>query len=428
LHTAAPAVPVEIAQGTRVSQSVVLTLQGEFENTDQSREDESLNQPLKLTIDATPIGTLPPIGLGVASHGENLTPRETERLRTLHLSHLRLDLLLSQNYEEALRRATEEIRVLELALEIALFVTDNAAHELREFVVKLHELKPKIKSWLVFHVDEKTTSARWIKIARQHLAPYNENVPIGAGTNLYFTDLNRKRPPIHVLDCVNYSINPQVHAFDNASLIETLGALPSTIESARPFVGDLPLTISPITLRPRFNPVATVPEREATPDELPNNVDARQMSLFGAAWTLGALKQLAKGGVSSLTLYETTGWRGVMETEVGSSAPFAFLPGNVYPMYHVLADVGEFAGAEILGVACDDELKLCGLALRRDSAIRVLVASLSAQMQSVEMQVQTQHTTFELRVLDENNALDAMQNPENFRAQANATMPLQTAF
>ena len=36
-------------------------------------------------------------------------------------------------------------------------------------------------------------------------------------------------------------------------------------------------------------------------------VDPRQMSLFGAGWTVGTLKALAKPGVHSITYFETTG-------------------------------------------------------------------------------------------------------------------------
>jgi hypothetical protein len=70
-------------------------------------------------------------------------------------------------------------------------------------------------------------------------------------------------------------------------------------------------------LKPRFNAVATGPEPEPAPGELPKPVDARQMSLFGAAWTLGAIARLAQSEAARLTFYETTGWRGVMETGDG---------------------------------------------------------------------------------------------------------------
>ena len=54
-------------------------------------------------------------------------------------------------------------------------------------------------------------------------------------------------------------------------------------------------------------------KKPPAPDELPPQVDSRQLSPFAAAWTLAMIKQLAENGAASVTLFETTGWRGVME-------------------------------------------------------------------------------------------------------------------
>jgi hypothetical protein len=199
--------------------------------------------------------------------------------------------------------------------------------------------------------QRKSTSEKWVELARERLQVYDATVPIGAGTNAYFTELNRGRPPVQVLDFISYSVNPQVHAFDNASLVENSGNIAATVQSARQFCDNLPICISPITLKPRFNVAATGPESEPAPGELPAPVDARQMSLSGAAWTLGAIARLAHSEAAQLTFYETTGWRGVMETERGAaSTNFPSLPGTVFPLYHVLADVGEFAEPRFLRV------------------------------------------------------------------------------
>jgi hypothetical protein len=142
------------------------------------------------------------------------------------------------------------------------------------------------------------------------------------------------------------------------------------------------------------------------------------MSLFGAGWTAGSLKYLAESEAQSLTYYETTGWRGVMETEAGSPVPdkFQSLPGAVFPLYHVLADVGEFAGGEVVPTRSSQPLRVDGLALRKDGRLRVLIANLSAQPQQVTVHNLGQQVR--LRTLDETNAQAAMQNPEEFRAQA----------
>jgi hypothetical protein len=173
----------------------------------------------------------------------------------------------------------------------------------------------------------------------------------------------------------------------------------------------------------RFNPNATGPEPEPGPGELPYQVDLRQMSLFGGGWTAGSLKYLAESAPQSITYYETTGWRGVMETEAGSPVPdkFRSIPGSVFPLYHVLADVGEFVGGEVILSTSSDALKVDGLALRNDSGkTRVLLANLSPEAQQVSVQNLGQDVR--VRHLDETNAATAMGSPENFRAEKGSAM------
>ena len=256
-------------------------------------------------------------------------------------------------------------------------------------------------------------------LARETLAGYEPKAKIGAGTNIYFTELNRSRPPLEALDIVAYTINPQVHAFDNASLVETLAAQATTATSARQFCGDRPLLVSPISLQPRFNPNATGPEPTPEPGELPPQVDPRQISLFGAGWTLGSIKYLAEtGAVASVTYYETTGWRGVMETAQGSALPQQFhsIAGGVFPLYHVLADVGEFAGGTVIQSTSSEPLQVDGLVLQKDDHTRILVTNFTAQAQQVFIHPVQQQAT--VRYLDETNAESAMAAPAEFRATA----------
>ena len=124
-----------------------------------------------------------------------------------------------------------------------------------------------------------------------------------------------------------------------------------------------------------------------------------------------------------MTYFETTGWRGVMETEQGSPEPQAFrsLPGSVFPLYHVLADVGEWAGSEVVPVTSSDELKMEGLALRKHGKLCFLVANLSSEVH----QIMVEHLPLHVRVrcLDETNAEEAMRSPESWRSRAGRSTP-----
>jgi D-apionolactonase len=315
--------PVVIEAGTAVRQEVVLELRSQkllFFTPDKGTEID-LESHFELPI--------PPLGLGVASHGAELSELELLSLRQLRLHHLRVDLYFTRSdWPAAYRTAEKQARAIGAGLEVALFLTDNAPQELMAFCELIDR---KIVRWcLVFHQRESSTSERWLKLADQVL----DGLAVVAGTNAYFAELNRTPPPKGYRAA--YSINPQVHAFDDRTLMENLEAQTATIDSGLQLCPE-GLFLSPITLRPRFNPNATVEVRHSA-GELPSAVDRRQRTLVGACWTAGSLATLLRcHGVASLTYFETTGWRGVMETSRGSPLPeqFGSSPNELFPIYSV---------------------------------------------------------------------------------------------
>jgi hypothetical protein len=406
--------PVRVEEGTQIFQSVTLSLNGRIPRPEIRTADERT----LVEIGQSSSATLPRIGLGMASHGRPLGERELLRLKALNLSHLRLDLNLARpGYEDVLRRGASEAGALGLPLEVALFLSDRASDELEAFADVFERIRPTVCTWLVLREGGGVTDRRWVRLAKGRLSGYDAVAKFGGGTDAYFTDLNRERPSTEAWDLIVYSINPQVHAFDNSSLVETLAMQAVTAQSTRRVIGDLPLAISPVTLKPRFLPTATAPEAEPVPGELPRPVDVRQMSLFGAGWTMGSLKHLAESNVHSVTYYETSGWRGVMEREAGPPLPqrFRSLPGSVFPLYHVLADVGEFVGGGVVPTTSRRQLEAEALAVHKDGWRRVLLSNLTNETRRVV--VQGLDEIVRVRLLDERNALGAMLAPESFRAR-----------
>lgn len=421
--------PVEVKAGTTISQSVEISLRGDFHNFFQAIQLSSSNPELTFTLGQEVSGKLPQIGLGVASHGQPLSDRELSQLQALHLSHLRLDLELSQpEYAIKLQRVASEAKALAVSLEIALTLSDHAAQELETLCDLLAIIKPHVSNWLIFHASASSISTQWIELARQYLSPYTPSAKIGTGTNAYFVHLNHNRPPLEALDLVCYSVNPQVHAFDNSSLVETLPAQAVTVESARRFAQGLLIAVTPITFKPRFNPNA--PKQNAIAvqppyQELPPPVDPRQMSLFGAGWTLGSIKYLAEVGTYSVTYYETTGWRGIMELATGSPCPdqFPSLPNSVFPMYHIFADIGEMVSGEVIPSQSSDPLTIEGFTIQKDGLTRILLANFTNCPQTVLVNQLSAQVS--VRYLDETNVLEAMRSPEIFRQQGHKLIQTQ---
>lgn len=344
----------------------------------------------------------------------------------LHLSHLRHDVRLgAPDWGHELLCASLEATTLNLPLELAVHLPISFRDEPAELAAWLTESsahppqRRHLARILVFQEGEKSTTRAALDAARIVLA--NLAIPIGAGTNADLYQLNLQRPPADA-DFISWSMNPQVHAFDNASIAETPEAAAQQIASVRKYFPGKPIVVSPVTLKPRFNPVATGPEPAVPPGELPSQVDPPQMSLFGAVWTLAMIKALAEGGVESMTLFETTGWRGVMETAAGSWLPekFPSIPGAVFPLYHVLADIGEFAGGTVSLTTSSEPLAVQSLMLCQNERRRLLLANL--QPRPAQLVLTGIERPFRLRRLNAGTAARAMQESEAFR-NSGETMP-----
>ena len=317
-----------------------------------------------------------------------------------------------------------EAKKLDAGLEVALHLSNQPEADLRALRQTIEAAGPTIRTWLLFQEGHVTTPTGIAALARQQLGDYDPLAHFAGGTDAFFVQLNRDRPALDELDLLTYSLNPQVHAFDNASLVENLPAQAVTLASARQFSGGRELVVSPVTLKLRYNPASLHPKPDPPPGTLPLQVDVRQASLFGAGWTLGSIKYLSEGGAESVTYYETTGWLGVMErTDLPSTFDqFPSSAGEVFPLFHTLADVGEFAGAEVLRATSSDPLTVDGLALRRDGKTRLLLANFTPVAQSVDLS--GIRGRMRVRALDEYSAAEAMADPEAFRARGGEAVSL----
>lgn len=411
--------PFVLDKDARISQTVTIRLLGDAAAVEEIAMQDSPQGALILRVsdDSVP---LPELGLGVSPF--RLNDLEASRLRLLNLTHLRVDWKLWQaDLADDVRQAISQASALGVPLEVALFVSDKAQTELVMFRSLLAALRPNVARWIVLHRSESSTSAHWVNLARENLQDYARGVPVGAGTNGNFTELNRNRPPVEAIDFAAYSINPQVHAFADVDLVENLAPQMQTVTNTRAFIDNKPVYVTPVTLRRRWNPVATGDAVAHEPRSLPPEVDPRQMSLFGAGWTLGSIKYLAQGGAAGITYYQTSGWQGVMERVEGSPMPLRFrsLANSVFPMFHVFADLADFVGGEVIPCFSSDPLSADGLIVRKGERVRVLLANFTPSVQIVRLEgLRTPGTPVSVLVksLDENNAQDAMANPEGWRA------------
>ena len=105
----------------------------------------NLGRPPQLSISTTPVVSLPPIGLCVASHRRPLTAAQIERLKLLCLSHLRVDLRLTDpDYPARLEQAVAEANALGVGLHVALGFGAQPEAQVAALLPHLERLRPPV--------------------------------------------------------------------------------------------------------------------------------------------------------------------------------------------------------------------------------------------------------------------------------------------
>jgi hypothetical protein len=273
---------------------------------------------------------------------------------------------------------------------------------------------PPVHEQVTFPRDDLATHPETIAAGEGAFRAVGSRGGVGGGAGGLFGVVNRAVDflPVHDLDVVTFPLDPQVHAVDNLSIVETISAQTDVVRSARAIVGEKPLSVGPITLRQQWNPNATAAPPPPGPDQLPPSVDPRQLSLFAAAWTVGSLKRMADEGVETATYFELAGWRGLLEgrEHLTRRDLFPSDPGQLFPVYHVFRAIAPFAGGESIWVTVPKPFQAEALAVSKDGQVRVLVANLTEFEEEIALEgVDLVDTT--LVVLDETTYEAASADP-----------------
>ena len=224
-----------------------------------------------------------------------------------------------------------------------------------------------------------TTPALWRRL-RERAGHLPGLVPLVGGTRAHFTELNRRHGDLPAdLPALTFSSTPQMHDTGRRQLLESIPVQRSTAEQAVRIAAGRPVHVGPVTLRPRFDAVATsarVPaERDVVaegtgPQHVPQADDPRQASRGFAAWLLASVQALTVAGVASITCAETRGPRG-----------FGTLEGAAFPAAEPLGWLRQAGGWQSLEAPLLPGLGL--VAACRGGRVLVLAADLTGAGQDL---------------------------------------------
>lgn len=333
-------------------------------------------------------GTVPRFGLILTPEEAAATLKHCQRLKALAPQTLLCHFDLTAGHGlKALRafRDIAQIHPSEVVLECVVSCMAPVDEEMAHIARLVRETGLKLDAIAVSPaVDRKSTppGSTWpqcppleqVYAATRRAFP---GIRLGGGMFSYFTELNRKRPPLNALDYVTHATCPIVHDADDRSVMQSLEALPFILRSARAIIGaHTPYRIGPSTLGMRHNPYGsrTMPNPRGNRVTMTGN-DPRQRGLFAAAWMVGYAARLGEADIEAFTGAALTGDFGLLDED-----------GRARPVFHAASILAEIGGWQRVGCGSSHEDRVLALAACSGKGTHtVLLANLTAQDQSVEL-------------------------------------------
>jgi D-apionolactonase len=384
--------PYTILKGETVDQKVTLTVSGSAGEIQSAAREYSVSIG-KRSNDSL----LPPLGIGLEPKDLTATEHIVETLREAGPSHIvcYYDPRLGHSYSDLKRMVALGSSIgAELWLEFVIPSIDHFGSDIKEVGRLVRELDNPFSTVMVSPApDLKCTlpGSPWppcppleecYRTAREAFP----NARIGGGMFSFFTELNRKRPPLELLDLVTFTTVAIFHAGDDHSAMEGLESLPYMADSVREFISGKPYHVGPSAIGLRMNPYGEAPmPNPHNIRQAMNGMDPRQRGLFAAAWSIGFVARFAKGGASSLTLGSGAAEFGVAYTKTDYTQPWFDEYGGVYPVFHVVKGLAKLRGQSLLDLAISAPREIQAIATERDGAIELWIANLTEQPKEVEL-------------------------------------------
>ena len=209
---------------------------------------------------------------------------------------------------------------------------------------------------------------------------------LGGGMFSYFTELNRKRPPLRYLDLVGFTTSALVHAGDDISVMEGLEPLPAITASAREIAGGHPLcgrtqrhghADEPLRRRadgePAQHPSGDEPQRPAPARSARRRLDTRLLLPWPRRRPGDSLRR-------------PHGTHGIVHARQSWPQPWFDDNGGLFPVFHVLRGLARIAGRPMIATDISAPTLVQGVAARTAAGLELWLANLTAERRQIAVE------------------------------------------
>ncbi|MCS3444157.1 hypothetical protein [Microbacterium phyllosphaerae] len=354
--------PYALGEGETVVQSIVISAPAGTTGRVPSRADSR--------IDLAEAGVFPDIGVEASTAPDPVPSSSVGSFRVVELD------LTTPTWRAALDRAVQDGPPLDVRLVTG--ADERQVTAAAEALASLPEPPLRVAAFdRSTHVTSRELGAR----VRAALRAAGVDAAFVSGARSHFTELNRASGSIsRDADAMTVTMTPLFHAVDTEQLVESVAMQRLVAEQTVRAGEGLGVHIGPVSVRPRFNNVATAPEPAPTRDDLAEGYgaeftgtsDERQTAPELGAWVVASAAALAVPGVRSLSWFETWGPRGIADDS------------GALPVADAVAALADLGGGALLSGDSPDGL-VWAVGVRDSDTVVVLVANLDVVPRQVEI-------------------------------------------
>ena len=358
--------PYRLRTGQVVTQSVTLRLLEPRESTEPRPAHPVPNTPPYLPRKRTGIS----LGIGIRASDCSGTEAVIERLRQLRPGHLHLHLTSPHEPMDwfglgKLLKVTQAT----LRLDVLLGAADSYV-ALALLATSMRAANVQVEAVAVFPSTPPVMNA-----VRQAFRGYL----VGGGTQHFFTQLNRAED-LGEVDFISFTTSALVHGADDDAIMDGLRSLPFMLETLAARFPEMPVRVGPSAIPARASPLGSQPASDGRQRVALAKRDPRTRGLFGAAWMLGYVSQLASTDVQAITLMNLQGDAGLLQGDDASPVPAFFV-------LQALQDAQEMAPLPGLPSG------VCGVQFTRATQSYALIANLRNQPVTVSVGLTSSEST-----------------------------------
>lgn len=388
--------PYTIKGGESVTQTVTLAFSGPMP---KRRKAPSSDRPVEVALGRVSGARMPAIGLRAPLHEMKEARAAADLVRQAgpQLLNGRIDPRAGHGAREMKRLGALAAAVgAGLTLELVVPCRREPSEELAKLAAALRESGVRPESILVAAAEDQIRGdpgppppplALLGEIYRSARAEFPD-ARLGGGTFVHFTELNRNWPPIGLIDYIAHTACSVVHAADDRAMMENLESYQHITRTVRAFAGDTPYRLIATGIGLDAEPAGKPAPNPDNGRRTLVGTDPRYRGLFGAAWMLASIGELARGGVAAVSPAALAGGAGIVHGRLPAKRPWfdALKQASVYPTFHVVSGMAKAAGRPCVEATSSDRTRVAALAyLEADDGTSLWLANLRDAPQKVRL-------------------------------------------